>query len=140
MESNVKLNLAKAIGAGLLSTILMLGGDAQAVPISSSATLVYKLQNGTNRSLTNIVVSGSVNPPLVNITASRGSYSSKVSNPRSNTRSITWSGFTLASGEQATLTVQLSSVPAKGSIASAWTASWKSNNKSASASVGAVVR
>lgn len=104
------------------------------------ATLVYKLRNETNASLTAITVKGNLDRPVSGMVASRGSTVTKVVNPRSNAITVTWSGFELGAGREATLTIQILSAPPKSSISSAWAASWKSNNKSASASVNPVAR
>ncbi len=89
------------------------------------ATLTYRLQNGTAQPLSSISVCGTLLVPVGDITASRGKVSKKLLNPRLATSGVTWNNFSLASGEEATLTVTLPAVPRKKALTLLWIALWK---------------
>jgi hypothetical protein len=100
---------------------------------------VYKLQNGTAQRLDNIVIVGTLMVPSSSIVASRGAWTAKLINPRTGVRVVTWTNFSLAPGEEATLTVTLPSARPKTVLASSWTAVWKPGKPIGITAVGALV-
>jgi Right handed beta helix region len=96
----------------------------------NTATLVYRLQNNSNATLTSVVVKGDIGDFFGNnytLKVSVGKTSVKVLNPRSGERRVTWNNFTLRAGDDAklTLTVKLPSGSSGKTIASNWKATFK---------------
>jgi hypothetical protein len=89
------------------------------------AQLVFRLYNGTQRTMTNIGVNGNLRGTLGSLTPSKGTATTRLVNPSTGVRSLTWNGFTLAPGEEAQLVVDLTSVTPGQTIASDLRASYK---------------
>lgn len=106
---------------------------------NGGATLVYKLQNGTPQTLTNISVNGVLLVGSSEIVVSRGDRNSKILNPRTGTKGVTWNNFSLAAGEEATLTVRLPTAPRRTTLSPSWTATWRAGRFVGGAAVPPVV-
>jgi hypothetical protein len=94
-----------------------------------SVTLTYKLANGTTQTLSSIVVTGNLTVAGGGVIFSTGDVLAKINNPRTGGRTITWNNFSLAPGDEATLTVTMPYPPRKTALTSNWTASWGGKNK-----------
>lgn len=98
--------------------------------LSGWARLVYRLENGTNKAISSIKVTGNVLGPVDTLNASAGLKSIKIINPSTSMYGITWSGFSLNPGQNATLTIDIPNVPSNREITNSWKAVWNSGSAS----------
>jgi hypothetical protein len=75
--------------------------------------------------MTNIGVGGNLRGTLGSLSPSAGTATTRLVNPSTGVRSLTWNGFTLAPGQEAQLVVNLTTVTPGQTIASDLRASYR---------------